>query len=284
VGAAIAEDVAEVVAPGATIRREPFGIVTEEKVERGAPPWHGTSRFKPASELGESSVAPGAVVNGAENLWLAQDVRVGPGAVLDAARGPLVIDRTVTVMPHAYLEGPLYIGPGSTVKAGAHIYGETSIGLMCKVAGEIAESTLLDFVNKQHDGFIGHAYLASWVNLGAGTVCSDLKNNYGTVRVDLGQGPVDTGLQFVGLFMGEHGKSAIGTRFNTGTCIGFASNVFGTGFPAKYLPNFTWGDNAEAAVYDAVRAARTAAVVMSRRGVRFTDAHSRLFRALARQE
>ena len=283
VGTAICDDVTEVVAPGRSVVRELFGIATDETIWRSAPPWAGISRFQRASELGESSVAPGAVVDGAENLWLAQDVRVAPGAVLDAALGPLVIDRTVTVMPHAYLQGPLYVGTGSTIKAGARIYGETSIGAMCKVAGEVAESTLLDFGNKQHDGFIGHAYLGSWINLGAGTTCSDLKNNYGTVRVDQGFGPVDTGSRFVGLMMSEHAKSAIGTLFNTGSCVGFSSNVFGAGFPAKYLPNFSWGDGSPPAVYDAERAASSATVVMGRRGVQFTAAHGNLFTALARQ-
>ncbi len=283
VGPAICDDVTEVVAPGRSFVRELFGIVTDDAMGRGAPPWSGISRFQRASELGESSVAPGGVVDGAENLWLAQDVRVAPGAVLDAARGPLVIDRAVTVMPHAYLQGPLYVGAGSTIKAGARIYGETSIGAMCKIAGEVAESTFLDFGNKQHDGFIGHAYLGSWINLGAGTTCSDLKNNYGTVRVDQGSGLVDTGQRFVGLMMSEHAKSAIGTLFNTGSCVGFSSNVFGVGFPPKYLPNFSWGDGSPPTVYDAERAASSAAVVMARRGVRFTSAHGNLFGALARQ-
>ena len=92
-----------------------------------------------------------------------------------------------------------------------------------RLAGEIGESTFGDFANKQHEGFIGHAVLGSWVNLGAMTTCSDLKNNYGPVRVDLGWGEVDSGLRFVGLLMGDHAKTAIGTLFNTGTCVGFAS-------------------------------------------------------------
>ncbi len=124
------------------------------------------------------------------------------------------------------------------------------------------ESTFLDLVNKQHDGFIGHAYLGSWVNLGAMTTCSDLKNNYGRIRVDVGAGEEDTGLRFLGLMMAEHGKTAIGTLFNTGTAVGFASNVFAVGFPPKSLPNFTWGDGRSATRQDPARAAATAAVAM----------------------
>ena len=184
------------------------------------------------------------------------------------------------VQPFSYLEGPLYVGPGTLIKAGARIYGETSLGAVCKVAGEVGESIFADFVNKQHDGFMGHAVLGSWVNLGAGTTNSDLKNNYGPVRVDLGRGPVDTGLRFLGLLMGEHSKSAIGTLFNTGTCVGFSCNVFASGFPPKFLPNFSWGLDGTTR-YAVEPAIATARVVMSRRGVAFQDVHAALFRVLA---
>ena len=297
VGSAIVADVDEVVARGETVRREPFGIVADDAFWGGSPPWAGESAFQHASNLGEAALATGAVIAKAERVWLAQGSHIAPGAVLDAAAGPVVIDRDVTIMPHAYIAGPVYVGPGTTIKASATIYGETSIGAVCRIAGEVAESTFLDFGNKQHDGFIGHAYLGSWINLGAGTTCSDLKNNYGPIRVDLGTGTIDTGQRFLGLLMGEHAKSAIGTRFNTGTSIGFASNVFATGFPAKYLPNFSWGGgmgNAMAdttadttvdatEIYDVARAVATAELVCGRRGVRFDAAHQRLFRALARQ-
>lgn len=284
VGPALVSDVAAVVTTGHAVTRELFGIAAGDGGGSGAPPWLGESRFQRVSELGESAVAPGAFLERAEAIWLSADTRIASGAVLDAAAGPVVIDRSVTIMPNAYLAGPLYVGAGATIKAGATIYGETSIGAMCKIAGEVAESTFLDFGNKQHDGFIGHAYLGSWVNLGAGTTCSDLKNNYGQVRVDQGAGPVASGLQFVGVMMAEHAKTAIGTLLNTGTCVGFASNVFAAGFPPKYLPNYTWGGQAGAAgaaVYDPVKAAEVAAIVMARRGCRFTSAHRRLFEQLA---
>jgi hypothetical protein len=167
------------------------------------------------------------------------------------------------------------------VKAGACIYGETSLGAVNKVAGEIGESTFLDLVNKQHEGFIGHAYVGSWSNLGALTTCSDLKNTYGTIRVDLGAGAEDSGQRFVGLLMGEHGKTAIGTLFNTGTTVGFASNVFGAGFPGKALPCFTWGDGRSAQRQDPARALAVAATVMERRGCRLTSGHEAVFRTLA---
>jgi len=216
-----------------------------------------------------------------ERIWVGPDTEVAAGVCLDASAGPVVLDRSVRVMPQSYLAGPLYVGAGALVKPGTRIEGETSIGARCKVAGEIAESTLLDLANKAHDGFIGHAYLGSWVNLGAMTTCSDLKNNYGPVRADAGLGSEDTGLRFLGLMMGEHAKTAIGTLFNTGTSVGFASNVFATGFPPKSLPCFTWGDGRDDARQDTDRALATAETVMARRDCELTDAHRHLFRFLA---
>jgi UDP-N-acetylglucosamine diphosphorylase/glucosamine-1-phosphate N-acetyltransferase len=226
-------------------------------------------------------------VKNREAVWVGPGCDLAPGLSIDASHGPVILGRDVRVMPHCYLEGPLYVGSGSLIKAGASIYGETSLGAVNRVAGEIAESTFLDFTNKQHDGFIGHAYLGSWCNLGAMTTCSDLKNNYGPIRVDLGDGPQDSGRRFLGLLMGEHGKTAIGTLFNTGTSVGFAANVFGAGFPAKSLPCFTWGNggaDAEApppARQDPERALATAATVLARRGCRLDPGHAAIFRALA---
>lgn len=249
--------------------RRPWGAVPEG----GSPaPWSFGTAVKPGDLPGSHLIAPAEILVG-------DDVQIAPGVVLDASRGPIVIDRGVRVQPHTYLEGPLYLGPGAVVKAGARL-AECSFGAVCKVAGEIGESTFLDLVNKQHDGFIGHAYLGSWVNLGAMTTCSDLKNNYGRIRVDVGAGEEDTGQRFLGLMMAEHGKTAIGTLFNTGTAVGFASNVFAAGFPPKAIPNFTWGDGRGTVRQDADRAAATAAVAMARRSCRFTPEHRSIFARL----
>ncbi len=270
-GPAIAADAARLGERGLP-PRQPWGVLPDGG---GPAPWtQGTALVRGSVGL------DGVTVLADGHVYMGDDVVVAPGVVIDASAGPVVIDRRVRVMPQCYLEGPLYIGPGSVVKAGARIYGETSLGAVNRVAGEIGESTFLDFVNKQHDGFIGHAYLGSWVNLGAMTTCSDLKNNYGPIRVDDGSGPQDTGLQFLGLLAGEHVKTAIGTLLNTATCVGFASNVFATGFPPKTLPMFTWGDG-RGTPYDVGRALDTAEVVLGRRGCQLTDAHGALFRYLA---
>lgn len=280
-GPAIKADVERVVAPGRPFTRAFFGIVPEPEAWPDGAPWARESRFARLPE-GAGAGAAG-VVGSPDQVWLAPGARLDPNVVLDVSAGPIVLDRDARVQPFSYLQGPLYVGAATLIKSGCRLYGETSIGAVCKLAGEVAESVFFDFGNKQHDGFIGHAVVGSWVNLGAGTDCSDLKNNYGPVRVDYGLGPVDTGLTFLGVMMGEHSKSAIGTLFNTGTSVGFASNVFSSGFPPKYLPNFTWGDP-NGPAYAAGKAAGVARTVFGRRGCRFTDAHAELFRALARPE
>ncbi len=272
-GPAIAGDAAWLCEGRRTLWRRPFGIAADPAAWPSGAPWVGPATFAPLEERGGVSLSGGSA-------WAGPEARIAPGVVVDAGPGPVVLDRGVTVQPHVFLQGPLYVGPGAIVKAGARIYGETSIGAGCRVAGEIGESLFLDFGNKQHDGFIGHAALGSWINLGAGTTCSDLKNNYGPIRVDYGLGEVDSGRRFVGLMMGEHAKSAIGTLFNTGTVVGYASNVFGAGFPPKYLPNFTWGDPGGPR-YDGERAAAVARIVAARRGCLFGPEQAALLAALA---
>ncbi|MFH1845481.1 MAG: putative sugar nucleotidyl transferase [bacterium] len=278
-GHAIVDDVQKVVAAGRSIARFPFGLAADPALHPEGPIWQRTTGYTAYSP--ETVSLPGSAPDlfCPESIWVGAEVRIEPGVVLDARHGPIVLDSGVRIMPQSYLEGPLYVGPGCLVKSGAKLYGETSLGIGNKVAGEVGESLFADFVNKQHDGFIGHAVLGNWVNLGAATNCSDLKNNYGTIRIDLGRGAVDSGLQFAGLLMGEHSKSAIGTLFNTGSCVGLACNVFTTGFPQKFLPNFTWGD-AGGPLYEVSKAVATARTVLHRRGMVFSAAHQKLFEFL----
>lgn len=272
--AAIRGDLEAAIAAGGWLRR-PFGLMA---LEPETAPWAAPSRLSRATQ---AHLPPGCWLQG-DDLWLASGVTLAPGCVIDARRGPVILDNGVDVAPHTLLEGPLYLGPGCRVKAGARLYGESSFGIGNRVAGEIGESTFGDFTNKQHEGFIGHAVLGSWVNLGAMTTCSDLKNNYGNVRVDLGNGSEDTGQRFVGLLSGDHVKTAIGTLFNTGTSVGFASNIFGGAMPPKCVPAFSWGGGEGAPAYGVDQAIATAAVVMGRRGCRFEAAHKAMFEILAR--
>jgi UDP-N-acetylglucosamine diphosphorylase / glucose-1-phosphate thymidylyltransferase / UDP-N-acetylgalactosamine diphosphorylase / glucosamine-1-phosphate N-acetyltransferase / galactosamine-1-phosphate N-acetyltransferase len=195
---------------------------------------------------------------------------IKPGVVLDADKGPIVIGANVRIYPNAVIEGPAFIGGGSIIKIGAKIYENTTIGPMCKVGGEVEGSILHGFVNKQHEGFLGHAYLCPWSNLGADTNNSDLKNNYSSVRVTINGTEVDSGSLFAGLFMGDHAKSAINTMFNTGTVVGVGSNVFGAGFPPKYIPAFSWGGAEGLEPYTVEKCLEVARKVMLRRNQTLT--------------
>lgn len=213
-----------------------------------------------------------------ENIFIDEGAKVKPGVVLDAEEGPIYIGKGAKIFPNAVIEGPCYVGNNSAIKVGAKIYENTSIGPVCKIGGEVEESVIHSYSNKQHDGFLGHAYLGSWVNLGADTNNSDLKNNYGSVKVIINDEQIDSGSMFVGLTMGDHSKSSINTMFNTGTVVGVSSNVFGSGFPSKYVPSFSWGGSEAITTYDLERSMDVAKRVMERRKVNFTDVDERVFR------
>ncbi|MBI2619089.1 MAG: GlmU family protein [Ignavibacteriales bacterium] len=215
------------------------------------------------------------------DIYIDEGATVKPGVVLDAEDGPIYIGRKAKIFPQATLTGPVSVGDQSWIKIGAQIYEDTSIGPLSKVGGEVEGSIIHGYSNKQHGGFLGHSYIGTWVNLGADTNNSDLKNNYGSVKVTIGTEQIDTGRQFVGLTMGDHSKSAINSMFNTGTVVGVSSNIFGHGFPPKYVPSFSWGAAGERfTTYNVDRAIDVARRVMSRRKVELTTAEDRLFRTI----
>jgi len=213
-----------------------------------------------------------------ENIFLGKNVSIKPGVVLDAEDGPIYIGDNAQIMHNASIQGPTFIGQNSIVKMRATIYHNTSIGKVCKVGGEIENTIIHSYSNKQHNGFLGNSYLGSWVNLGAGTTNSDLKNNYGSIKIQINNKLVESGKQFVGLTMGDHSKSAINTSFNTGAVVGVSSNVFGGTFPPKYLPSFSWGGSEALTTYDIDRSIEVAERVMQRRNVKLTEIDKELFR------
>lgn len=245
--------------------------------------WNGseiTADFESlvARKKGTGKIHPGVHLLNKGKIFVGAGATVMPGVVLDAGKGPIYIDKGATILPNAVLEGPAFIGSGSRIKIGAKIYENTSIGEMCKVGGEVEESIIHSYSNKQHDGFLGHSYLGMWCNLGADTNTSDLKNNYGSVRVVLNGREVDSGMQFVGLTMGDHSKSGINTMFNTGTVVGVSSNVYGAGFPPKTIPSFCWGGAEGLQQFDPDKALDVARRVMLRRSVTMTAADEALLR------
>ena len=225
-------------------------------------------------------VFDGAYIVNPENVVIEEGAKVYPGVVIDASEGPVIIESGATIMPNATIIGPVYIGRKTRIKVGAKIYEGTSIGPVCKVGGEVEESIIHSYSNKQHDGFLGHAYLGQWVNLGADTNNSDLKNNYSHVRIFIDGEWIDTGEMFVGLMMGDHSKSGINTMFNTGTVVGFSSNIYGGDFPPKFVPSFAWGGSAGFVTYKFEKAVETAERVMARRDVKLTDAYRNLMRKI----
>jgi UDP-N-acetylglucosamine diphosphorylase/glucosamine-1-phosphate N-acetyltransferase len=211
-------------------------------------------------------------------IHIGQNTRIMPGVILDAENGPIWIDDQVKIMANAVIEGPAAIGKSSIIKIGAKIYENTSIGPVCKVGGEVEQTIVQEYSNKQHDGFLGHSYLGAWINIGADTNNSDLKNNYSEISIYLNNRSVETGHRFLGLIMGDHSKTAINTMFNTGTVVGVSSNVFGSGFPPKYIPSFSWGGSGGIREYNFEKAIEVAEIVMNRRNVPFTARTKNLFR------
>ena len=203
----------------------------------------------------------GVYVIGDHPVVRKNDVTIEPGVVFDASEGPIWLEEGVTIKAFSRIQGPMYVGRSTTLLGGPYV--GSSIGPHCKIHGELEESIILGYSNKAHDGFLGHAYLGMWVNLGAMTTNSDLKNNYSNVRMWTPRGEVDSGQMKLGSLMGDHVKTAIGTLLNTGTVIGAGANVFG-GMPPKYLPPFSWGADGE---YAFDKFMQTASVAMQRRGV-----------------
>ena len=214
------------------------------------------------------------------DIFVGKGAVIKPGAVLDAEEGPIYIAQDATIYPNTVIQGPTAVLEKALIKIGAKIYGETTIGPVCKISGEIGESILHSYSNKQHNGFLGHAYLGSWVNLGAGTNNSDLKNNYGTVKVTINDVEIDTGEVMAGLIMGDHSKSGIDTMFNTGTVVGVSANVFGSNFPDKYIPSFSWGGAESSTTFNVDKAIEVAKTVMSRRDIEFLDDDEKVLRII----
>lgn len=238
--------------------------------------------FKKLSNVNQNNIKDydGVYLLKKENIFIGKNATLKPGVTLDAENGPIYIGDNATIMQNAVIQGPAFIGQNSIVKMGATIYHNSSIGKVCKVGGEIENTIIHSYSNKQHHGFLGNSYLGSWVNLGAGTTNSDLKNNYGNIKVFINNNLIDTGLQFVGLTMGDHSKAAINTSFNTGTVVGVSSNIFGGNFPPKYLPSFCWGGYEALTTFDIDRSIEVAERVMQRRNVILTDIDKELFRTV----
>lgn len=207
-----------------------------------------------------------------ENIFLEEGARV-EYSILNATEGPIYLGKNSEVMEGNLIRGAFALCEKAVVKMGAKIYGPTTIGPYGKVCGEINNSVIFGYSSKGHDGYLGNSVLGEWCNIGADSNNSNLKNNYAKVRLwnyDTERFE-HTGLQFCGLMMGDHSKTAINTMFNTGTVIGVNANIYVPGFPRNFIPSFSWGGASGFTTYLPKKAYEAAEVMMARRGVIFDE-------------
>lgn len=195
-------------------------------------------------------------------------------STLNAKTGKIYIGKNAEVMEGCNLRGPIALCEESKFNLGAKIYGATTIGPHCKVGGEVNNIVIFGYSNKGHDGFVGNSVIGEWCNIGADTNSSNLKNNYASVKMWNYRTKrfADTGLQFAGLIMGDHSKTAINTQLNTGTVVGVAANIFKSGFPPNLIESFSWGGMKGDEKFNLEKAYEVAKLAMARRKVEFTEA------------
>ena len=202
------------------------------------------------------------------NIHISDSAKISAGVILDASEGPIIIDENAFIDIGVMIKGNTYIGKNSKINPGTKLNGEISIGPYCKIGGEVEATIFHGYSNKQHDGYIGHSYIGEWVNLGANTNNSDLKNNYGKIKFDLGFKKVDSNEMFIGSMIGDFSKIGISTMLNTGTYIGLGTNVFGGDFQDKFIQSFSWGKKE---VTDFKKFLSTLEVVKSRRNKNISE-------------
>lgn len=216
-----------------------------------------------------------------QNIIMDRESEIHPGVVLDASNGPIIIGANVQIMANSVITGPVYIGDGSIIKVGAKIYSNTSIGDCCKVGGEVDSTIIQSHSNKQHDGYLGHAYVGSWVNIGADTNNSDLKNNYSPIKVTINGKLINSGLLHFGTILGDHSKTGINMMFDTGSVVGVFCNLYGAGLPPRYIPSFTRGSGSGPLKTNSFEMSiETAKIVMTRRNVQLTKAYEELVKKI----
>lgn len=217
---------------------------------------------------GGDPLPAGSIVLGEPHEVVLLGAGVEPGVVFDTRGGAIVLEQHSYVRSGSRLQGPLYVGPGAEILGGS--VSGSAIGPRCKVRGEISTTVFFGYANKAHEGFVGHSVVGRWVNLGAGTTTSNLKNTYGAVRLEVGGTRIETGRQSLGSLVGDHAKTAIGTLLPTGALVGAGANVFGAPNAPKETMPFAWGTTGERVTLDGFLT--TARRVMPRRSVEVTDA------------
>ena len=191
---------------------------------------------------GDYDIHKSAIINNRNNIFINENSTIGAGVILDGNNGPIIIDKNVKIDIGALIQGPIYIGENSIINPGSKLRGNISIGPVCKVGGELEDVIIQGYSNKQHDGYLGHSFLGEWINIGANTNNSDLKNNYSSIRMHVSKNlEINTLKQFLGVIIGDYTRTGISTMLNSGTFIGLGANVFGSEFQSKFIDSFQWG-------------------------------------------
>lgn len=216
-----------------------------------------------------------------QDIWLSPQAAIGPGCVLDAGKGPVMIDAGAIIGANSVILGPCWIGNSARVRPLTQVREGVSIGPACTIGGEVSLSVFLGSSNKGHEGFLGHSYVGQWVNLGSGTTTSNLKNTYGSVRARVGRNEVDTGRQFLGAAIGDHSKTAILTRLGAGTYIGFNSMIAVSRFVPRLTPSFSFLTDEGESEYPVAKAIEVANRVMARRNGKLESIDEQLMHHIA---
>ena len=234
-----------------------------------------------ASELNSINIAdyPKTNLINPDKIFI-KNAKVMPGAMINAEKGSVIIEDKAVISGQTYIEGPVFIGANTLINPLTKIKNSI-IGKKCKIGGEVESSIIQGYTNKAHEGHLGDSFLGEWINLGAGTSNSNLKNNYNSVKVSLNENLIDTNRVHIGCFIGDHVKTAIGTLINTGTVIGTASMISTYGFSPVNLPPFSWFINRNSEKMDFEKFVLTADKVKRRRKKNFTSIEKKLYKKIA---
>jgi len=250
-----------------------FDLIAENKTEIA-----NDFQFLTRGGVVRGRVHQTVAVYGRGGIFIDDGAEVEAFATLDARPGPIYISKGAKVLPYSRIEGPCYIGERCIVSTGANIRTGVSMGPFCRVGGEVEETILQGYANKQHYGFLGHSFVGEWVNMGAGVTNSDLKNTYSNVSIKYCDTEMDSGKQFLGCCVADHAKLGIGVMINTGSVIGAVAGLYGAEVTPKFVPSFSWGGSSKLVKYDPEKAIKTAKIVMGRRDVEMEEAEVDLMR------
>ncbi|MDX1957362.1 MAG: glucose-1-phosphate thymidylyltransferase [Leptospiraceae bacterium] len=253
---------------------EPWKLIsnTSKSIQEDLEEYKRTKKWKNQFKVNTDKFQ---IVGKSKHLYIHETAKIYPNVVFDTSSGPVIIDRDVKITPFSFLEGPLYVGNSSQLD-NVKIGGGTIIGSTCRLGGEIENSIIGDFTNKHHEGFLGHSYVGSWVNIGALATTSDLKNNYGVVSIRIGENKIDTGTIKFGSIIGDYSKIAIGVMLNTGCTIDVCSNIVSSRI-SGYTNAFTWKENEK---YNLEKFLNDAKKIMARRDKTLSDESEILLRRL----